>query len=148
MSHLYYYTFFLHGYADGRPRAATNPRYNIPTLIFEPIYVLSGLSQLRNESYPSAFYSISHTPTCKLERKYIPSPPSMGAQPRLLYHSIPTTTERNASLKSGFQHFIPPFLRSFHTQQLTCTNSTYNSHGSHNFQTNSRGVLHVVPSIQ
>ena len=45
----------------------------------------------------------------------------LGAQPRLLYHSNDTTTERNASLKSGFQHLIPPFLQSFHTQQLTCT---------------------------
>ena len=43
----------------------------------------------------------------------------LGAQPRLLYHSNDTTTERNASLKSGIQHLIPPFLQSFQTQQLT-----------------------------
>ena len=70
--------FFLHGYADGRPRATTNPRYNISTLIFEPIYVLSGLLQLRNESYPSAFSSISHAPTANWHRKYIPSQPYTG----------------------------------------------------------------------
>ena len=75
-SHLH--PFFLHGYVDGRPRTATNLRYNIPTLIFEPMCVLSGLSQHRNESYPPAFYSIPHAPTCKWHRIYIPSPPSNG----------------------------------------------------------------------
>ena len=72
----------------------------------------------------------------------------MGAQPRLLYHSIPTTTERNASLKYGIQHFIPPFLQSFHTYNNTLRHLMLNIHGSHNFQIDSRGVLHVVPSIQ
>ena len=119
-SHLH--PFFLHGYVDGRPRTATNLRYNIPTLIFEPMFELSGLSQHRNESYPSAFYSIFTCTNLQIVTENI-SPPHLliGAQPRrLLYHSIPTITERNASLKSGFQHFIPPFLQSFHTtQQLT-----------------------------
>ena len=75
-SHLY--PFFLHGYANGRPWATTNPRYNISTLIFEPMFELSGLSQLRNEHHPPAVCSISHTPTCKLHWKHIPSPPSNG----------------------------------------------------------------------
>ena len=71
----------------------------------------------------------------------------MGAQPRLLYHSIPTATERNASLKYGIQHLIPPCLRSFYTT-THMHHSFLNSYGSHNFQINSRGVHHLVSSIQ
>ena len=121
-SHLYYYTFFLHGYADGRHRTATNPRCNILTLIFEPIFELSGLFQLRNESSPTSLLLDFHMHQLANWNENISLPHLlMGAQPRLLYHSIPTTTERNASLKSGFQHLIPPFLQSVYTQQLTCT---------------------------
>ena len=172
--------FFLHGYADGRPRATTNPQYNISTLwacwgkcvcaddqcclwlaiswvlikvrgggepsttpsssmatptadlgppqIHDIISLHWYLSQYScSRDCPNFVTSHTHQPSTQFHIHQLAnwneniSPPHllMGAQPRLLYHSIPTLTERNASLKSGFQHFIPPFLRSFHTQQLT-----------------------------
>ena len=148
MSHLCCYTFFLHGYADGRPRTATNPQHNIPTLIFKPIYVLSGLSHILYNILTSRLLDFHMHQLANWHRKYIPSPPSNGRTTTALvpFDSYINWAQCFPKIGRSTLHPSNSTIISYTTTHMH--HSMLNSNGSHNFQTGSRGVLHLVPSIR
>ena len=113
--------FFLHGYADGRPRTATNPQHNIPTLIFKPIYVLSGLSHILYNILTSRLLDFHIHQLANWHRKYTPSPPCNGRTTTALVPFDSYINWAQCFPKIRISTLNPSISTIISTQQLTCT---------------------------